>query len=170
VDAERRTSTHDVKEASGFTNSVVPPLEEKMVAEHLPPNDQTDEKDKLQYQTMDEKSHKKMKSGCYVNGVANGKLSEAQAEAGMSAHTDDRPPRASGEVDVADEEEKAAPGARATVRKHLNHKTWALSTPKPRVVPEGFEDPISDAFWKNVWVASAVYNVRISFCSYLTSP
>ena len=63
----------------------------------------------------------------------------------------------------ADEEEEKAPGTRAILRKHLTaklgNKQWQLPTPTPHVDPYGFEDPISDAFWKDVWVACAVHNV-----------
>jgi phospholipase D1/2 len=65
----------------------------------------------------------------------------------------------------ADDQEQGAVGARATLRRHLagklSAKTWTLLTPGPEVDPEGFEDPISDAFWKNVWVACAVHNTEI---------
>ncbi|TFK73598.1 phospholipase D [Pluteus cervinus] len=49
-------------------------------------------------------------------------------------------------------------------RKHSTksaHKGWAVPVLKPVVDPAGFEDPIADAFWKDVWVASAVHNTEI---------
>jgi phospholipase D1/2 len=32
---------------------------------------------------------------------------------------------------------------------------------KPKVGPQDFEDPISDDFWKDIWVASAIHNTEI---------
>jgi phospholipase D1/2 len=162
----------------GFASSVVPTLEEKTVAEDRPQNGQIDvpAKDKVQHQTVEEKHNVAKKSTHHANGTANGIPPEARAEDGTlfgapanaatSPQTDDRPPRPSGEASDA---EQAAPGARATIRKHLSNKTWTLPTPKPRVDPDGFEDPISDAFWKDVWVASAAHNVRSSLFLNITS-
>lgn len=95
--------------------------------------------------------------------VENGELYGAPADASRDSKTDDQPPHAvSGKNDATEKEEKAVP-ARAEVRKHLstkfNPKTWTLPTPTPKVDPYGFEDPISDEFWKRVWVACAVHNV-----------
>jgi phospholipase D1/2 len=44
---------------------------------------------------------------------------------------------------------------------HTN-KTWKLPPP-PDVDPCGFEDPISDKFWRNVWVACAMHNVSLEW-------
>ena len=41
----------------------------------------------------------------------------------------------------------------------FNPKVWTLPTPTPKVDPHGFEDPISDEFWKKVWMGCAVHNV-----------
>ncbi|EMD31689.1 hypothetical protein CERSUDRAFT_59668, partial [Gelatoporia subvermispora B] len=38
-------------------------------------------------------------------------------------------------------------------------KPWTLPTPTPKVDPDGFEDPICDRFWKDVWLACAVHNI-----------
>jgi len=40
-------------------------------------------------------------------------------------------------------------------------KTWTLPTPAPHVDPYGFDDPISEQFWKNMLVACAVHNTEI---------
>jgi phospholipase D1/2 len=103
--------------------------------------------------------------------VENGELYGAPADASRDSKTDDQPPHAvSGKNDATETEEKAV-HARAEIRKHLstkfNPKTWTLSTPTPKVDPHGFEDPISDEFWKKVWMASAVHNVsRIHLVRY----
>ncbi|KAF9454771.1 phospholipase D [Macrolepiota fuliginosa MF-IS2] len=54
--------------------------------------------------------------------------------------------------------------AQNTIQRQRTGKSgtkWTVSTSRPRVNPDGFEDPISDAFWKNVWVVSATYNTEI---------
>lgn len=99
--------------------------------------------------------------------VDNGELYGAPADASRDPKTDDQPPHAvSGKNDATEAEEKAVT-ARAEIRKHLstkfNPKVWTLPTPTPKVDPQGFEDPISDEFWKKVWMACAVHNVGISF-------
>ena len=98
--------------------------------------------------------------------VDNGDLYGAPADASRDPKTDDQPPHAvSGKNDASETEEKAV-HARAEVRKHLstkfNSKIWTLPTPTPKVDPHGFEDPISDEFWKKVWIACAVHNVGSS--------
>ncbi|KAI0324905.1 phospholipase D [Cubamyces sp. BRFM 1775] len=97
--------------------------------------------------------------------LETGELYGAPADASVDPTRDDQPPHARSSKNDADEEEAQAPGARATLRKHLaaklGNKQWQLPTPAPQVDPHGFEDPISDAFWKDVWVASAVHNTEI---------
>lgn len=104
-------------------------------------------------------------NGSHQARTADGDLYGAPADASKDAKTDDEPPHARASVSDADESEKAAPAARVILRKNLNasigSKAWTLPTPTPKVDPQGFEDPISDEFWKNVWVACAVHNVRI---------
>ena len=101
--------------------------------------------------------------------VDNGELYGAPADASRDPKTDDQPPHAvSGKNDATEAEEKAV-HARAEIRRHLsskfNPKVWTLPTPTPKVDPHGFEDPISDEFWK-VWMACAVHNVG-SCCNLL---
>ena len=98
--------------------------------------------------------------------LETGELYGAPADASVDPRHDNEFPHArSGRVD-ADSDEEKAPGARATLRKHLaaklGNKQWQLPTRTPHVDPYGFEDPICDAFWKDVWLASAVHNVSTS--------
>jgi len=95
--------------------------------------------------------------------LGDGELYGAPADASRDSKTDDQPPHAvSGKNDASETEEKAV-HARAEIRKHVstkfNPKVWTLPTPTPKVDPHGFEDPISDEFWKKVWIACAVHNV-----------
>ncbi|KAI8978828.1 phospholipase D [Trametes punicea] len=97
--------------------------------------------------------------------LETGELYGAPARASVDPVHDNQPPSARSAKNDTDDEENQAPGARATLRKHLaaklGNKQWQLPTPAPFVDPYGFEDPICDAFWKDVWVASAVHNTEI---------
>ncbi|KAL0066150.1 Phospholipase D1 [Marasmius tenuissimus] len=158
---ERKTFTRDGKEQPGFTSSVVPTLEEKTVAEHRPPTSQTQSNDGAAAHLPNGDAHKETAKDAKVEGELYG----APANASKSPKTDDEPPHASSGVNDASEQEQEAVGARDILRKHLTsklgNKTWTIPTPRPHVDPNGFEDPVCDAFWKNVWVASAAYNTEI---------
>ncbi|KAJ7147560.1 phospholipase D [Mycena crocata] len=184
LDAERKTYDRDGNLEEGFASSMVPTLEEKTVIEHRPSKEQTDDapvEDKLEDIPENTTADASSEEASEPNGKTNtpaqedgkpaqprtddGDLYGAPADASKSAKTDDQPPHARSGVDDASEEEKAAPGARSILRRHLNaklgSKTWTLPTPRPKVDPDAFEDPICDEFWKNVWVASATHNTEI---------
>ncbi|KAI0826732.1 phospholipase D [Trametes gibbosa] len=185
---EREMDTRDGKKVSGFASSVVPTLEEKVIAEQRPLRERSTASAihrELEVQNGLDEVHERAHNGdaSKENGdatVSNGKthtpeppqarletgeLYGAPANASSDPTHDDRPPHANGSKTDADEEESKAPGARATLRKHLaaklGNKTWQLPTPAPVVDPYGFEDPICDEFWKAVWIASAVHNTEI---------
>jgi phospholipase D1/2 len=192
LDEERMNYTRQGEKEPGFASAMVPTMEEKTVAEHRPPTSQAEDSpigDELEHRKSDanENTSAGREAGEKPSGVINpaqetpaepngtvqeartpdGDLYGAPADASKSAKTDDQPPHARSGVDDADEQEQAAPGARTILRKHLNanlgSKMWSLPTPTPKVDPQGFEDPVSDEFWKNVWVACAVHNVRSLF-------
>ena len=106
--------------------------------------------------------------------LEDGELYGAPADASRDSKTDDQPPHAvSGKNDATETEERAV-HARAEIRKHIsttkfNSKIWTLPTPTPKVDPHGFEDPISDEFWKKVWMACAVHNVGESSSNLLSA-
>lgn len=161
LDEERMTYTRDGQKVPGFADAIVPTLEEKTVEEQRPPQSQTNGspvRDKPQ------EDRQATTGGASDQArTLDGELFGAPADASKSPQSDDEPPHARSGVEDADDQERGAPGVRATLRKHLQaklgSKTWTLPTPRPEVDPEGFEDPISDAFWKNVWVACAAHNV-----------
>ncbi|KAF7346165.1 Phospholipase [Mycena sanguinolenta] len=184
LDNERKTYDRDGNLIEGFASAMVPTLEEKTVMEHRPPEEAADGapiEDKLQNTTAEagdtasKVGNSTAEQDSYFNSQEDGNppqprtddgdLYGAPADASKSAKTDDQPPHARSGVDDASEEEKAAPGARSLLRRHLGaklgSKTWTLPTPRPKVDPNGFEDPICDAFWKDVWVASATHNTEI---------
>ncbi|KAJ7758541.1 phospholipase D [Mycena maculata] len=185
LDAERKTYARDGTLEEGFASAMVPTLEEKTVIEQRPPKGQADGspvEEKLQNEpdtgpsengnTVADEAPKPNGDGpAQEDGkpaqlrTDDGELYGAPADASGSAKTDDQPPHARSGVDDANEEEKKVPGARSILRRHLGaklgNKTWTLPTPRPKVDPNGFEDPICDEFWKNVWVASATHNTEI---------
>lgn len=161
---ERMTYTRDGKKVPGFADAVVPTLEEKIVEEQ--PTAQPNGTPQPNGAPVHEKSDVTQQEG--KGGASeqahthDGELYGAPADASRSPDLDDEPPHERSGVTDANEQEQGAPGARATLRKHLANKlggNWTLPTAKPKIDPQGFEDPISDTFWKSVWVACAVHNV-----------
>ncbi|KAG6841711.1 hypothetical protein C0991_007983 [Blastosporella zonata] len=163
LDAERKTFTRTGQEVPGFASAVVPTLEEKSVAEKRPPRDQTDINEEIiepETPRADSAEHAKaMTNGDVQPRTDDNTLYGAPADASKSPQADNEPPHAQSGVDDADEGEQAAVGARASIRRSMN--TWKLNIPRPKIENDGFDDPIADAFWKNVWVASAVHNTEI---------
>ncbi|KAG6868613.1 hypothetical protein C0993_000416 [Termitomyces sp. T159_Od127] len=171
--AERKTFTREGQEVPGFASSMVPTLEEKTVGEGRPPTEQRQKSSKQEIDTGEGMA------GCDVSAQRPHKLVTedrdspprtgdrtlygAPADASWSPQTDDQPPHTQSGVNDANKEEQVAVEARASIR--VSMKAWKMKTPRPKVEVDGFEDPISDAFWKNVWVASAVHNPRDSASS-----
>lgn len=166
LEEERKNFTKEGEKVPGFASSVVPTMEEKMVEEHRPPRERMahpDENGDATHQNGDAQSAEEAR--------ADGELYGAPAN-GDVQH-DRRPPRQSDaksdiKKDLSEEEEKA-PDARSTLRKNLTVKLgttksgkagqWTMPTPTPHVDPYGFEDPLCDEFWKDMWVSCAVHNV-----------
>lgn len=159
LNEERTTFTRDGKQVPGFADAMVPTLEEKTVQERLP------EKSDANGSAIKEEDSDNAKATTADDAARteDGELFGAPADASLDPKSDDQPPHDRSGVNDADEQEQAAPGARNMIRKNLAGKSpggpWTLPTPTPTVDADGFEDPISDAFWKKVWVACAVHNV-----------
>ncbi|KZT64620.1 phospholipase D [Daedalea quercina L-15889] len=160
---ERQMYNRDGQKETGFPSSVVPTLEEKIVAENRPPDSQAighsiqeELKNRRGSGSADQPEEVRMKDGQLLGAPAN---------AAPNAQLDREPPHAKGASSDATAEEEEIPGVRALLRKQvaakLGQKPWALPTPTPRVDPDGFEDPVCDDFWKNVWLACAVHNTEI---------
>ncbi|KAH9002804.1 phospholipase D [Lactarius hatsudake] len=146
-------------DATVFADSLVPTLEEKILAEHHLPVQR-------EYGMTDGKS---LEGGASELGrsapaeatVDSGHLSGAS----FAAEMDTQPLQARMEKRDANAEEQKALRARGTLRKQLNAKPgqspWTILTPKPKYDANSFEDPVSDEFWTNIWVACAVHNTEI---------
>lgn len=99
-----------------------------------------------------------------TNGSETARASRGSSEGSVSYETsdisksEDQEPFAS--TTGSDEHESSS--TRSTIRKQRPGKLeskWNVSIKRPQVDPNNFEDPISDRFWKEVWVTSAAYNV-----------
>ncbi len=162
---ERTTFTREGDKVPGFASAVVPTLEEKAVEEQLSASeDGLESHPELQDSESEAgASHTSSNGAPAQPRTPNGDLFGAPADASRSAKTDDQPPHSRSGVDDSTEEERAAPRARSTIRRQLasklGSKTWTVTAKRPHVDPDAFEDPVSDSFWKEVWVACAVYNV-----------
>lgn len=159
---ERQTFRRDGEKQPGFASAVVPTLEEKIVSEHRPSGSHA-----IGTPILDNPETEKSEQEGTAPETArlnDGQLYGAPADAAKDIKTDDEPPHARGAKDDADAEERKAPRARSILRKHLmadlGQSPWELPTPTPKIDPDMFADPVCDEFWKDVWVASAVHNVR----------
>ncbi|KAJ3513571.1 hypothetical protein NLJ89_g2876 [Agrocybe chaxingu] len=172
----RKDYNREGQKETGFDRSAVPTLEEKIVAKGSPPEDQiADDKDNVtvREEAIDERSPSQdrlMQDEQFyptyaVSDLRTDDRALFKAPANAQDATVDKEPPPSLTSDV-NEEEQAAPGARVLIRNTLGSKStrrhaWTVPTKKPKVEPQDFEDPISDTFWKNIWVASAVHNTEI---------
>lgn len=159
---ERLNFNKEGEKIPGFASAIVPTLEEKTILEHRPPSEQASGSKPL----LDTSENKQ--NGGPPEARVHDKSSQlyaAPADASKSPQDDSEIPHARGGKIDPSKEEKAAVEARRSIRKHLAANVgthpWTLPTPTPDVDPHGFEDPICDEFWKNVWVACAVHNVRV---------
>ncbi|KXN88185.1 Phospholipase D1 [Leucoagaricus sp. SymC.cos] len=142
--AERQDYTMEGEERIGFASSEVPTIEERTIADERPPSLQADA---AQEESKTADNINTPKNGGSGSFVANGTATEPLAQ---------RP--------VDDREGHDGTSNRNILRKQRTSNSgskWTVPIAKPHVDPSVFEDPISDAFWKNVWVASAAYNTEI---------
>lgn len=154
LDAERTDYNAQGKREQGFASSAVPTQEEKTILEGRPRKenvargyDTENVKDSDQSSSTTKTSEARVSDGTVYGAPAN-------------SPQDDTPPRPSQDLD--NDQQRAAPEVRSTLRKHLSMKSsthWGVPTSRPSVQPYDFEDPISDDFWKDKWVASAAHNV-----------
>jgi phospholipase D1/2 len=177
---ERKNFTLQGDEIPGFASSKVPTLEEKTVIEKRPKETAGDKPllealERAEVTSLGPMSPTSPRSPSPSGRAfapaktADGELYGAPADATPS---DKEPPRpkapeqaGAGENEDADEQENAAVRARTLLRKHLGvrlgTKNWTLPTPAPIIDPHGFDDPVCDEFFKDVWISTAVHNTEI---------
>ncbi|KAF5389183.1 hypothetical protein D9757_003438 [Collybiopsis confluens] len=178
---ERQMYRRDGEKVPGQPSAIIPTLEEKTVMEHRPPESDSNDApiaDKVEGGDLSEpasRTSSNSKDICLTEKTPDttpedahidGELYGSPAHARTSPNSDNQPPHAREEDMVdADSQEWAAPRARSLIRKQLTskfgNKVWTIPTPRPNVDPQGFDDPVCDDFWKNMWVASAVHNTEI---------
>ncbi|KAH9028647.1 phospholipase D [Lactarius hengduanensis] len=146
-------------DATVFADSLVPTLEEKILAEHHLPVQR--EYGMTVGKSLEGGALELGRSAPAEARVDSGHLSGAS----FAAEMDTQPLQARMGKRDADAEEQKALRARGTLRKQPNAKPgqspWTILTPKPKFDANSFEDPVSDEFWTNIWVACAVHNTEI---------
>jgi phospholipase D1/2 len=151
---------------TGIAGAVIRTLEEKAIIEERPLKDETDETT-LKDQTIIEESESVSVQSGRTGLVNDGPHETSTMDSGASA----KHKSLSLKSDV--DSEDATASMRETLRTNLGsrsgRKPWTVPTMKPKVGPQDFEDPISDAFWKDIWVASALHNVSASSWASITN-
>ena len=152
---ERKIDTNADGVAPGFTQSITLTLEEMVVTETKLSNGPQDVDDDTT------ESHPTVPDDAVLNSV----MSDSVVQGGSSdrdAQSPATPYSAAALDDVCPQEERASE-AKSILRKHLASKfgdrVWTLPVPTVPKDPKIFEDPISDEFWHDIWVAAAVHNV-----------
>ena len=159
----QKESTHDRGKASGFARSLVPTLEEKVIAEHQPPTEYMDRI--LIEEDVESSVSRKVVSPLVETIVENDQMFAMPADASLPSKTSTQPPYVRMGNNDTDVEEQKAQRARHLLRKHPNVKLGQLPrtvpTHKPKYDADSFEDPVCDQFWEDIWVACAVHNVGV---------
>ncbi|KIM21517.1 hypothetical protein M408DRAFT_80444 [Serendipita vermifera MAFF 305830] len=162
LEEERQTYGLDGQKEYGFASSKVATLEEKTVAEKRP-KETSGDKPLLEALEKGEVPPSPLGQGTTPGRTKEGEQYGAPADA---MPNDNEPPHArSPSREDATDQERGAARARTLLRKHLGvklgTKNWTLPTPAPVIDPHGFDDPICDEFWKDVWISAAVHNTEI---------
>ena len=144
----------------GIASSVVQTLQERAIIEKRPPKDETDEATLKDQTIMEESESVSVQSG-HTGPVNGGPRELGTMDSGAPAKH--KSPSLRSDADSEDATASAKETLRSNLGSRSGRKPWTISTMKPKVQPQDFEDPISDAFWKDIWVASAVHNVSASF-------
>jgi len=183
------------KQIPGFATSRIPTLEEKTLSEERPPAEQVQEDDHSTLReaetsrskagtpaTNGSESLKHRRTRTQSNGLRPGTAQSQASRPSTSASSmgggvefsksgfsdaDESDAHLYGAAGVQRSGTTARSGSRLGGGRASVRKTWTVNALRPKVGPEDFEDPISEYFWDNIWVASAVYNVSFSF---LVSP
>jgi phospholipase D1/2 len=149
---EGRTADIRTGEEPQLTSSITPTLEETVVAKKVfsigPLNVRTEHLEPVPQQRASESVTKEDAVQIHDSGQDGQRARTSQAGIAPDG------------VDARDEQ---VAHAKSILRKHLANKlgnrSWTAPVPAVPKDPKIFEDPISDVFWYDVWVAAAVHNV-----------
>ncbi|TFK27984.1 phospholipase D [Coprinopsis marcescibilis] len=171
LESERTDYNNRGEKRAGFASSAVPTMEEKTLAEGRPRKISISHRfpgHHIQEETIEEESPQEVVANENGNDADSDKTSEPhdfvlldpppRSRSRSTAHLDghQRP-----SIDEKDEQ-NIFPEFRANLRKNHSIKSqWSVPVARPKVEFDDFEDPISDAFWKDKWMASAVHNTEI---------
>ncbi|KIY44775.1 phospholipase D [Fistulina hepatica ATCC 64428] len=169
VDKESQMFSGDGQGGPGLASSAVPTLEEKIVMNHAvseaPFRKVSTKETNSDIVVNDDVSQSRSEKVSTTQAHTEDGLPGAPMDVSVDPTTDDQASNAQSGVNDANEDEKTALRARSSLRKHvmsrLTSSVWTLPTPRPDVEPHGFEDPVCDSFWRDVWVGSAVHNTEI---------
>ncbi|PPR05355.1 hypothetical protein CVT24_007969 [Panaeolus cyanescens] len=161
-----RYRSEDLKEEEKEkTKDMVPPLEGKSISEHRPPADQINghngscapRKQSLSRHSGAELSGSKPRQSPSSLEIS---VDDINISAKRPGQIYNNPSTPSSHTDV-DQEDAPRSSTKNSFGRSGRRTPWTVPTSKPTVEPQDFEDPICDAFWKNIWCASAVHNTEI---------
>ena len=148
----------DARNGPSFADSLAPTLEEKILAEHRLPV-QNEYGMMSVEKNLEGEASELSRSAPGKARVDSGHLSGAPTGPSLVPEADTQLPQ----VRVGKKDADAEPPRARTLRKQLSTKpgqsSWTILTPKPKYDANSFEDPVSDKFWTDIWVACAVHNV-----------
>lgn len=167
-----RSDTRCDGERPGFASSAVKTLEEKAILERRPSPAHGNAQSSCSIPKIDGASTRIEEENVASHGsvgrpVRHGEEAVTRTPTAHS-HDDDAHERL--EVMAADtpfsrSADRAADTAQTTLRKNLvaDAGVWSsrMTMRTPEILPERFNDPLDDKFWKDMWIAVAVHNTEI---------
>ncbi|TFL02332.1 hypothetical protein BDV98DRAFT_565647 [Pterulicium gracile] len=163
-DLEEEREEGNAGAGDGFASHSVPTMEEKIVQEKFV-DKQTEEfsssSSREEHEDGTQTSRPSKTRTLEVQGGENDDPDRTPAHSSTSLKKEDTLSR----THDSDEGDKAASSAQSAIRRHLGSKMggskWTVLAPRPEFGADDFEDPVSDAFWKDIWVSAAVFNTEV---------
>ena len=146
----------DEEKPVGFTGAAVPTVGAK-VLEHPVPTLETEEPFNADKPSVREDQ----KSESNVDTPFDAHTAGWEVVDGGAHAADESPHSMWDHSDLTEDQSTAYKWSNRTKQRHL-HETKGkqpASLPAPYIHPDCFEDPISDEFWEDIWVACAEHNV-----------
>lgn len=161
LEEERTDYDESGKKEPGFASHAIPTLEEKTLQEQRPRKDSTDQDDLASESSSS--AHTERASDARGSQIDDDTSHDMRTTSGASSNmkspisdTETTPRTETGD-DNKDYFKAAIRDTATTKATGRNH--WTVPTKRPAIDKDDFEDPISDSFWKDRWVASAAHNV-----------